>query len=283
MSWPPGVNVVPRGDLTREDVVAAEAIERAEWRDAFRAADPATAAALGMRAERIGDVDVLMMSSVDILMFNRVAGLGVETPATEEILDEAIGRFRAAGVPRYFIDISPAARPILLADWIAARGFPLFNSWVKLTRAAEPMAVPHTSVRIAEIGREHAHDFGRIIQVVFGLPERMSDWASALVGRPGRRHFLAFERGKPVGAAAIYVEGEWAQFGYAAVLPQARGRGIQAALIATRVRAAHESGCRRVTMETAEDTLEKPGYSLRNARKMGFQVAYLRPNYLGTL
>ncbi len=274
--------MVPRGALTREDIVAAEGVERAEWRDAFRAADPATAAAMGMRAERIGDVDLLMMTSVDMLMFNRVAGLGVETPATEEVLDEVMSRFEKARVPRYFIDISPAARPILLADWIAARGLPLFNNWVKLTRAAEPMAIPHTSARIAEIGREHARDFGRVIQVVFGLPERMADWAGALVGRPGRRQFMAFQRDKPVGAAAIYVDGAWAQFGYAAVLPEARGHGIQAALIAARVRAAHESGCRRASMETAEETLEKPGYSLRNARKMGFEIAYLRPNYLGT-
>jgi GNAT superfamily N-acetyltransferase len=268
--------------LTREDIVAAEAIERAEWRDAFHAADPATAAELGMRVERIGGADVFLMTCVDMLMFNRAAGLGVEAPATEEVLDEVIGRFRKGGVPRYFIDISPAARPILMGDWIATRGLPLFNNWVKLTRAAAPMQVPHTSARISEIGREHANDFGRIIQTVFGLPERMREWAGALVGRPGRRQFLAFERDHAVGAAAIYTEGEWAQFGYAAVLPEMRGRGIQAALIAARVRAAHESGCRRISMETAEETLEKPGYSLRNARKMGFEVAYLRPNYLGS-
>jgi GNAT superfamily N-acetyltransferase len=271
------------GALTREDIVAAEAIERAEWRDAFLAADHATAVALGMRAERVGDADVLMMSSVDMLIFNRVAGLGVETPATEEVLDEAIERFHEARVPRYLIDISPAARPILLGDWIAARGLSLFNNWVKLTRKTEAMAIPHTSTRIVEIGRDHALDFGRIIQAVFGLTDIVADWTSALVGRPGRRHFMAFERDKPVGTAAIYMEGEWAQFGYATVLPEARGRGIQAALIAARVRAAHESGCRLASMETAEETLEKPGYSLRNARKMGFQVAYLRPNYLGTL
>jgi GNAT superfamily N-acetyltransferase len=283
MIFPPGVNMVPRGALTREDVVAAEAIERAEWRDAFGSADPAMAAALGLRAERIGDADVLMMSSVDMLMFNRVAGLGVDTPATEELLDEALGRLRAARVPRYLIDISPAARPILLADWIAGRGLSLFNNWVKLTRKTEPMAIPHTSARIVEIGREHARDFGRIIQTVFGLSEIVGDWTSGLVGRPGRRHFMAFDRDKPVGTAAIYMEGAWAEFGYATVLPEARGRGIQAALIAARVRAAHESGCRWASMETAEETLEKPGYSLRNARRMGFEVAYLRPNYLGTL
>ena len=73
----------------------------------------------------------------------------------------------------------------------------------------------------------------------------------------------------------------WAEFGYAAVLPEARGRGIQAALIAARIRAARDSGCKWISMETAEETLEKPSYSFRNARKMGFEVVYLRPNYLG--
>ena len=71
-------------------------------------------------------------------------------------------------------------------------------------------------------------------------------------------------------------------FAYAAVLPEARGKGIQAALIATRIRAARESGCTWISMETAEETLEKPSYSFRNARKMGFETMYLRPNYLGT-
>ncbi len=275
--------MVPRGSLTREHVCAAEGIERADWRDAYDAVDSDTAAAFGIRIERIADVDLLMMASADILMFNRVAGLGAETPATEALLDQAIDRYQAAGVPRFFIDVSPVARPIELTDWITGRGLPLHNNWVKLTRAVEPVPHATTSARIAEIGAEHARDFGRIVQVVFGMPERLADWLNALVGRPRRRHFMAFERDKPVGTAALYIEGEWAELGYAAVLPEARGRGIQAALIAARVRAARESGCRWLSMETAEETLEKPGYSLRNARKMGFEVAYLRPNYLGNL
>jgi len=281
MVWPPGVNVASRKTLTREHVVVAERVERADWRDAYCSVGPDLASAFGMRFERVGGSDLLILTAVDMLMFNRVSGLGVEIPATEALLDEAIDRFQAAGVPRFFIDVSPAARPIFLTEWIAARGYAIHNNWVKLTREVEPVPSAFTTTRIAEIGREHAEDFGRIVQIVFGLPERMSEWASAHVGRPGRRHFMAFERDKPVGTAGLYVDGEWGEFGYAAVLPEARGRGIQAALIAARVRAARESGCRWLSMETAEETLEKPSYSLRNAKKMGFEVAYLRPNYLG--
>ncbi|HEY3156425.1 MAG TPA: GNAT family N-acetyltransferase [Candidatus Eisenbacteria bacterium] len=235
-----------------------------------------------MRAERVGSVDVLMMTAADILMFNRAAGLGVETPATEGQLDEVIARFHAARVPRFFIDVSPAARPLLLTDWIASRGFSLRNNWVKLTREVEPVPWALPDPRIKEIGVEHADEFARIIQGAFGLPERIGHWMRLLVGRPRRRHFMAFDRDKPIGTAGLYIEGEWASFGYAAVIPEARGRGVQAALIATRIRAARDAGCRWLSMETAEETLEKPSYSLRNARKMGFEVAYMRPNYIGT-
>jgi GNAT superfamily N-acetyltransferase len=226
-------------------------------------------------------VDVLMMTAADILMFNRAAGLGVETPATEGQVDEVIARFNAARVPRFLIDVSPAARPLLLTDWIAGRGYPLRNNWVKLTREVEPVPWTLPDPRIKEIGVEHADDLGKIIQIAFGLPERVAQWVRLLVGRPRRRHFMAFDRDKPIGTAGLYIEGEWASFGYAAVIPEARGRGVQAALIATRIRAARDAGCRWLSMETSEETLEKPSYSLRNARKMGFEVAYMRPNYLG--
>ena len=280
MAWPPGSDIA-RKTVPREHVCASETIERADWRDAYQAADPDTAEAFGIRLHRVEDADVLMMTAVDLLMFNRVTGLGVDSPATEEQLDQAIEMFRAAGVPRFFMDVSPAARPIDLTDWITSRGLSIHNNWVKLTRRVDPVPAAFTIVQVKEIGREHADDFGRIIQIVFHMPARLADWAAALVGRPGRRHFMVFQRDKPVGTAAIFTEGAWAEFGYAAVLPEARGRGIQAALIAARIRAARDSGCKWISMETAEETLEKPSYSFRNARKMGFEVVYLRPNYLG--
>jgi ribosomal protein S18 acetylase RimI-like enzyme len=282
MTWPPGSNIMARHTLTREHLIAAERIERADWRDAYLSASPEMTAMFGMRLARLESADVLQMTKLDMLMFNRVAGLGVEEPATEEELDQAIALFQDAHVPRFFLDVSPAARPIFLNDWIAERGLSLFNSWVKLTREVDPVPQAFTTARIADVGPDRAADFGRIVQIAFRLPEKMAVWAAGMVGREGRRQFMAFEGDKPVGVAALYQEGEWAELGFAAVLPEARGLGIQAALIAARIRAARERGCRWLSMETAEETLEKPSYSLRNARKMGFEILYLRPNYMGS-
>jgi hypothetical protein len=51
-------------------------------------------------------------------------------------------------------------------------------------------------------------------------------------------------------------------------------------MLAARVREAAEQGCEVVTCETAEETTERPNPSFRNMRRMGFEVAYFRPNYL---
>ena len=84
MVWPPGVNVASRKTLTREHVVAAERVERADWRDAYCSVGPDLASAFGMRFERVGGSDLLILTAVDMLMFNRVSGLGVEIPATDD-------------------------------------------------------------------------------------------------------------------------------------------------------------------------------------------------------
>src|SRR2546429_614754 len=75
MAWPPGSDIA-RKTVPREHVCASETIERADWRDAYQAADPDTAEAFGIRLHRVEDADLLLMTAVDLLMFNRVTGLG---------------------------------------------------------------------------------------------------------------------------------------------------------------------------------------------------------------
>ena len=40
------------------------------------------------------------------------------------------------------------------------------------------------------------------------------------------------------------------------------------------------AGCLDLIVETAEDTPEKAAPSFHNVRRFGFEVEYLRPNYL---
>jgi GNAT superfamily N-acetyltransferase len=60
------------------------------------------------------------------------------------------------------------------------------------------------------------------------------------------KQLIARLDGRDVGAAAMFTRRRIAWLGAGTVLPEARGRGIQRALIAQRARAADELGCRRI-------------------------------------
>jgi ribosomal protein S18 acetylase RimI-like enzyme len=89
-----------------------------------------------------------------------------------------------------------------------------------------------------------------------------------------------------VGTGSLFVKGEWASLGFAATLPQARGRGVQSALIVRRIADARAMGCRHLSVETAEDKPDKPAPSFHNVTRLGFRVAYFgiapRANWFGS-
>lgn len=64
-----------------------------------------------------------------------------------------------------------------------------------------------------------------------------------------------------------------------AVLPHARKRGGQTALLAARARVAQELGCRLLIAETGAEAPGTHNSSLHNMLRLGFQVASERRNW----
>ena len=101
-----------------------------------------------------------------------------------------------------------------------------------------------------------------------------------MVGRSGWRHYMAFDGDTPVATGACFIYRETAWIGFAATRTEYRNRGAQSAILAQRINDARESGCALINVETAEQTPEKEAPSYRNMRRYGFEIAYIRPNYL---
>ena len=262
-------------------VAEHEAIEETAETDWFRAATPEIVAATGLGVEDLESARLYLMPQIDVLTFNRAVGIGIKRPATEAEIDGIVARYRDRGVPRFLIAISPAAKPDSIVPWLEARGFRRHNAWVKLHRESEPMPeIATAGLRIVEIGPDRAVEFGKVVQAGFSMMDIAGDWAALTVGRPGWRHYLALDGNEAVSAAAMHLRGSWAWFGLAATLEDARGRGAQSALIARRITDAHAAGVRWLSIETAEDRPERDAPSFRNVVRQGFQVAYLRPNWI---
>jgi GNAT superfamily N-acetyltransferase len=260
-----------------------EAAELAAVRSWGEAIPEDVSAKLGFAQRPLG-AGLLVHASADVLMFNRVLGLGASEPATEAQVVEAVVAFQRAGARRFMVQVAPCARPAELVSWLEVRGFYRHNHWIRLARdLSKKHPAPSTDLRIAPIGREYADEVGRMGAEAFGYPSELAAFTSCLVGRPGWTFFGAFDGSALAGVSAMHVQGAAAWFGFAATRKELRGRGAQSALIAARLAAARKAGCRWACVETAADTPEKPNPSTHNLRRLGFTDAYERPNWVRVL
>lgn len=264
-------------------VRAAEAAEVAATEATYLAAPPDLAAAARLGCARFGAALLVHAAAFDVLMHNRVVGLGVAEPARLEVVDEAEARFRALGAKRFMVPVAPGAEPADLADRLAERGFYRHNHWIRLVRDADAPGEARSDLRVAPLDASHAPEFGRIEAEAFGHPPEVAAWNAALVGRPGWQFVGAFDGDTLAGVGGLFVNGEAAWFGFASTRAGWRGRGAQSALIARRLELARAAGCRWCVVETAADTPEKPNPSTHNLRRMGFRDAYERPNWVKLL
>lgn len=251
--------------------------EIAGYRDVWRAAPAHLAERWGVAALDLGDAVCLACAGVPgSPMLNHAVGLGVTEPATEDDID-ALERFYGGLGTGYTVAVAPGSGD--LDARLRARGFADDRPWMTFHREAGPLDAPPGDVRIVDADAGTADAFGGIVAAAFALPPELAAWLAAIVGRPGWTCQLAVLGDVPVGAAALFVEGDSAWFTFGATLPEHRGHGAQGRLFASRARRALDLGVRHFVTETgAPLDGEGLGPSHRNMLRAGFAEVELRPN-----
>lgn len=212
-------------------------------------------------------------------MLNRIVGLGVERPATEADVDEALDAM-GRGVT-FYVAVAPSSRPARLTDWLRDRGLAPGWGWMSFGRSTQDPVSVHTTLRIAEVADAHARAaFARVVRVSYDLPEAAEPWLATVPER-GWRCWIALDGDEAVGAAGLFAAEGTAYLGLAGTLPAHRGRGAQNALLAARVRAAAEHGCALVVTETGERHDDRPSGSYRNILRAGFRELGVTANWQG--
>jgi GNAT superfamily N-acetyltransferase len=257
----------------------AERGELEALRDLYEAAPPD----LDARVEEIGGaVCITLPEAPSSAMFNRSLGLGLEQPATEEQIDGIAGFFRELGV-EWCIALAPEAQPAELTSWLGTRGFTSGYAWAKFQRGLENPPGGGTELRVAQVGAgAEAEAFADVFVRAYGTPELFRDWLARVPGRPGWRCFVAFDGETPAATGALYAKDGVGWLGVAATLPEHRRRGAQGAILAARIQAAAEEGCEVVVTETGEQIEGRTSSSYRNIERVGFELAYVRANYLSS-
>ncbi len=268
-------------DLTSEEIaVLVERGEAQAWANYYGCAPPDFAQSFGVAAQRVGPAWVTMVPGLDSWFFNRINLLGVEEPANEAVLDEAIGILESAGCTNYMVQLSPRAQPPELPGWLESRGIPFRRNWAKTYRGNEPARAVRSDLRVERIGEEWAGAFGEITLTCFEMPRVLLPFMSCHIGKPGWLHYLGFDGNQPISTGAMFVSGEVAWLGFGSTLESHRGRGGQGALFARRISDGLKAGCKWFVTETGEDTPESPNPSYHNMLRAGFKLAYMRPNFI---
>jgi GNAT superfamily N-acetyltransferase len=203
------------------------------------------------------------------------AGLGFDAPMTPADLDRLEAFYRSHNAPAQ-LDLCPLTDPSVL-ELVTARRYgiaELNNVLFRVLDSVEPVDVP-PGVHIRRGTPEQASQFCGILTRSFfekgDAPQGFADMLAPLFRFPEALTFLASVDGRIVGAAAGRIIPEhrvFALFG-AGTLPEFRKRGIQTALLRTRMKAAAEAGCELAVVVTRGGTISE-----RNCIRLGFQVAY---------
>lgn len=217
----------------------------------------AAAAGLDVRVVDDGEIALVASPALPGRWLNRTVGLAL----LPNLVERALDHFRSTGTTGW-LDLDPA-------DPATPTGEP--DEWMTLHAgepervAAEP-SIPRLVVRSIEPAE--AADWARTLTADGAVePDEARAWiglAPHLARTPHHSLWLAELDGVPVATGSLHVRRNVGWLRAASVIPAARGRGIQRALIAARARAAAEAGCELVA------AVSSPGsVSERNLRAMG--------------
>ncbi len=215
---------------------------------------------------------------------NKVAGLGFAGPLDEAALARVEEQLLARGGP-VRVELSTLAEPGLAA-LLTRRGYALAGFENVLGLDLQGWSAPPVAEGVA-VTRSGDDEFATWLDTVVtgfatpdlqGVPSDESPPREALervigdlASAEGFSHYLARRHGGLAGGASLRLGGGVALLCGAATLPEHRRRGVQGALLTTRLAEARAAGC-----DLAVVTTQPGSKSQENVQRQGFDLLYAR-------
>jgi hypothetical protein len=224
-----------------------------------------------VEVRRFGRATATLSARLSIVeWYNRVVGLELQDARA---LPEMLDFFRSRGIRARF-EIGPAELTSALALQLAIERVGVERIESILFAPVGALVPPRASdVVVRESPLAELELFMDLWARGFALPDFLTAdvtrLRSASFSIPGFTRYLATIDGEPAACAGLYLHDEVGYLCVSATLPEFRGRGAQAALIARRWRDAADAGCRHVISTTAFG-----GTSQSNMERAGMRSAH---------
>ena len=266
----------PVNDVS-EVMLDTERSEQTVWSELYRNADRDKKNQLGISIEKVLDADCLIMRNMPTWFLNRVIGLGLEQPVTEQDIDDLIDLYHRNEVPMG-ISLCPGAETEEIERWLIERGFFIANNWVKMLRDVSPPIPSNSTLRVELARPDQSGIVAEIVKIGFELDEKLSSIFGTAVSSSNNRVYIAWDNDVPASVGMLTVVKNVGHLNTAATLPEFRGQGGQGAIMAKRIQDGIELGCRCFVTETW-DPGDEINHSYNNMLRHGFKLAYKRPNW----
>jgi ribosomal protein S18 acetylase RimI-like enzyme len=202
--------------------------------------------------------------------FSAAVGVALGVPVTAAEVDRLEAHLGVGGGP-VRVEVTPFTDPSL-ADELARRGYQVERFFQVWHRAPGPLPeAPPLEVRPAAPGDERTW-VDLFSRAHLGTPIQPGPQEQAFLGMTrarGNLLFLGLLDGAPAGVAALSVHEGTAYLSGAGVIPSARGRGLQRALVRARLERAIEEACDLAAAATEPGTA-----SQRTLERAGFRIAH---------
>jgi GNAT superfamily N-acetyltransferase len=212
---------------------------------------------------------------------NKIVGLGFGGVPSSDALDEIEQTFAARGSDTQ-VELSNLADPAIGAA-LTSRGYQLVSFENVLGRSLhgglQPTVPPGVEVRLSDdrgawldvVVEGFAHPDDEGVPSHEDFPRDVLEKSIGDFEKAGATPYLAFRDGVVAGGASMRMSEGVAQLTGAATAPAHRRRGVQTALLSTRLADAVNAGC-----DIAVVTTQPGSKSQQNVQRRGFHLLYTR-------
>ncbi len=203
-------------------------------------------------------------------------GIGMDGPVSTEEFDGMEEFFQSRGSAS-LIDLCPLADATVI-EQVMSRGYRVIefnNLMLRHLEAADATYKAPEPLGVALSADDRYAEWCRLVMRGFsGVADMPDEAAEVLINlNTVGQSFFGEIAGEPRGGAAMAIQGQIALLFGDSTLAEARGQGLQTALIRHRVAQAARAGC-----EWAVACVVPGTASHRNYERCGFQLFYMRVN-----
>ncbi len=224
----------------------------------------------GGQSLRIGGGFVNYLGQGHVL--NQALCLAMEGPISPGELDQVETLLGQGGAP-ITLEMPPFADPSL-PKLLAERGYRVSQFQLVYVRDLSDLDLtpPTTDIAIRAIIPGEERIFSQVVMAGFMEQDHLPEEKAAMMPAcevPGTTRCLAWIDGEVAGGGSLGLWDGIATLAGTSTLPKFRGRGVQGALVRSRLAAGRVAGCSLASTATLPGTA-----SCRNMLRLGFQVLY---------